>query len=142
MEEKRSWAEKLAVVRAFEASGKPRQEFCRAIGLAPTTMDGWRQRARESQRLVPLEVKPGGWGGGAWVALTRTPKLRTQTAPKKVNAMESDQPQAKPKCERLWTLPASNTAHRSSAPKQSDFARNRLGGAIGGERAHRPKRFR
>ncbi|HUX68311.1 MAG TPA: hypothetical protein VMV31_12560, partial [Terriglobales bacterium] len=33
------------------------------------------------------------------------PKLRTQTAPKKVNAMESDQPQAKPKCERFWTLP-------------------------------------
>jgi len=36
------------------------------------------------------------------------PKLRTQTAPKKVNAMESDQPQAKPKCERFWTLPTAD----------------------------------
>ncbi len=81
MEEKRSWAEKLAVVRAFEASGKPRQEFCRAIGLAPTTLDGWRQRARESQRLVPLEVKPGGWGGGAGVAIELANGRRIEVRP-------------------------------------------------------------
>ncbi len=85
MEEKRSWAEKLAVVRAFEASGKPRQEFCRAIGLAPTTLDGWRQRARESQiahqRLVPLEVKPGGWGAGAGVAIELANGRRIEVRP-------------------------------------------------------------
>jgi len=65
----RSWAEKLAVVRAFEASGKSRQEFCRGLGLPPTTLDGWRKLAREQERLLPVEVAPGTWGAQAEVVV-------------------------------------------------------------------------
>jgi len=57
---RRSRAEALALVAAYEASGQSRREFCAQHGLAVPTLDLYRKRARESvagTRLLAVDVQ-------------------------------------------------------------------------------------
>lgn len=68
---RRSRAEAERLVRDFEQSGLSRKAFCSAQGVAPHTLDYYRQRERSGrlskseQRLVPVELVASAGAGGA-----------------------------------------------------------------------------
>ena len=44
------------MVGDYETSGLTRREFCRQLGIPPTTLDYWRRSCSEKPRLVKVEV--------------------------------------------------------------------------------------
>ena len=65
----RSEQEWFRLVSAQERSGQTQEQYCRSIGISPTSFQRWRQRRQRRDTAKFIEVKPESSSAGAKVEL-------------------------------------------------------------------------